>query len=132
MLLEERQLGDTRPGERRAAPGNRIPGLGDDDRVAPAGRVEHDLGEREDRLLRAERRDHVLVGIERDAEAAPDPAGDRLAQLGKPDRRGIAHALAHAVAERLEDRRVGRLARIAHPEVDHLEALSPAAPRRPG
>ena len=72
----------------------------------------------------------MLIGIERDAEAAADPAGDRLAKLREPGRRGIAHALADPVAKRLEDRRVGRLARVSHSEVDDLE--SPVSPLRGG
>ena len=88
----------------------------------PPRDVQHDLREREDRLLRAERRDHLGVGVELDGEAARDPAGDGVAQLGQPDGGRIAHPLADAVPERLDDRGVRRLARIAHPEVDHLEA----------
>ena len=63
------------------------------------------------------------------AEPAADPAGDRLAQLGQPDRSRIAHPLAHAVPQRLDDARIGGLARVAHAEVDHLEALGPAGGR---
>ena len=81
-FLAERQLDHARAGEGRAASGYRIPGLGDDDGVATGGRVQHDLREREDRLLRPERRDHLCVRVETDAEAAIDPACDRLAQLG--------------------------------------------------
>ena len=83
-------------------------------------------GEREDGLLRAERRDHVPVGIELDAEAARRPARHRLAQLRQADRGGIAHPLAHALAQGLDDARVGGLARVAHPEVDHLEPVGAA------
>ena len=60
------------------------------------------------------------------AEAAADPGRDRLAQLGQADRRRVAHPLAHAVAQRLDDPRIGGLARVAHAEVDHLEPLGPA------
>ena len=70
------------------------------------------------------------VRIEGDAEAPAGPAGDGLAELGEPDRRRIAHALPDAVPQRLEDRRIRRLARIAHPEVDHLEPLGPPLGRR--
>ena len=101
MLLEQRQLDDPGAGELRAAHADGIAGLGHDDGVTAAGEVEHDLGEREDRLLRAERRDHVRVRIERGSEAAPDPGRDRLAQLGQPDRGRIAHPLADAVPQRL-------------------------------
>jgi hypothetical protein len=128
--LEERELDHPRSGECGPTPRNRVAGLRHDDGVAPAVHVEHDLREREDRLLRAERGDHVPLGIELDAEASPDPCGDRLAELGKPGRRRVAHALADAVAERLQDQGVGRLARVAHAEVDHLEPSCPARGRR--
>ena len=69
-------------------------------------------------------------GSSDDPEAAPDPARNRLAQLGQADRGRIAHSLAHTVPQRLDDARVGRLARVAHPEVDHLEPLGPPRRRR--
>ena len=62
------------------------------------------------------------VRVELDAEAALHPSGDCLPQLREARRCRIAHAITDTVAERLEDRRVGRLAGVAHPEVDHLEA----------
>src|SRR5439155_24113603 len=91
----------------------------------PGRRIEHDLREREDRLLRAERRNDA-VRVDRCAEPAADPAGDRLAELGDPRGSRIAHALANAFTDRLDDPRVGRLAWVAHAEVDHLEAAGAA------
>ena len=128
VLLEERKLDDTCAGERGTATGDGVAGLGDDDRVASAGGVDHDLREREDRLLRAEGRDHVAVGVDLHSETALDPGRDRLTKLRQAGRRRVAHPLPDTVAQRLQDRRVRRLPRIAHPEVDHLEALG--APRR--
>ena len=40
----------------------------------------------------------LTLRVERGAEAAADPPGDRLAQLGQADRSRVAHPLAHAVA----------------------------------
>ncbi len=75
--LEQGKLDHPRSGECCPARGNRVPGLRHDDGVAPAVEVEHDLREREDRLLRAERGDHVSIGIELHVVASPDPCRDR-------------------------------------------------------
>src|SRR3712207_7909374 len=55
--------------------------------------VEH-LGEVEDRLLGAQRGDHLRARVERDAEARGGPRRDRLAQLGdrKSTRLNSSHA----------------------------------------
>ncbi len=127
VALQQRQLDDARSDVLGATDGNGIAGLGRDHGVTPAGEIEHHLREREDRLLRAERRDHLGVRIQGRAEAPPDPAGDRLPQLGKACSGRVAHALPHAVLQRLEDHRVGGLARIAHAEVDHLESGRPSS-----
>src|SRR5262249_53421865 len=103
--------------------------LGDDDDVLAGRRVEDDLREGEDRLLRTERR-HDVVRRDRGAEAASDPTRDGLPELGETGAGGIAHPLPDAVAERLDEARVRRLARIAHTEVDHLQTSAP--PRRCG
>ncbi len=68
----------------------------------------------------------MRVGIERRTEAAVDPAGNCLAELRQPDGGGIAHSLADAVSQRLDDAGIRRLSRVAHSEVDHLETLVPA------
>jgi len=98
VLLEERKLDDTGAGERRPATRDRVSGLGDDHRVASTGGIDHNMGEREDRLLRTERRDHVPVGIDVRAEAPLEPGGDRCAKLREARRGRIAHPLANAVA----------------------------------
>ena len=72
----------------------------------------------------------MSVGVELHVVAPPDPGRDCIAELGEPGCGRIAHPLADAVAERLEDRRIGGLARVAHPEVDHLEPLRSARGRR--
>ena len=126
MLLAKPQLDDASTGERRAATRHGVSGLGHDDRVATAGSVEQDLGEGVDRLLRAERGNDMPSRVERHAEAAADPRRHRLAQLRQSDGRRVSHPLAHAVAQRLQDRRIGGLARVAHPQVDHLEAARTA------
>ena len=66
-----------------------------------------------------------VSGSSVDTEATIDPAGHRLTQLRQADGGGIAHPLAHAVSQRLDDAGIGRLSRVAHSEVDHLEALGP-------
>ena len=89
-----------------------------------------DDGEREaeDRLLAAERGDHLGVRVERDVEAASGPGSDRLAELGQADGCRIAHPLAEPGHERLADHRVGRLLRVARAEVDHLDPALRDAP----
>ena len=79
--LRERNGDDGAAGEERAALVHGIRGLGDRDELLLA---ERDLREREDRLLRAERRHELGRGVDGRAEAALDPAGDRGAQLGEP------------------------------------------------
>ena len=64
-----------------------------------------------------------LSGSSETPKRRPIHAGDRLAKLRQTDGGRVAHPLAYPVAQRLEDRGVGGLARVAHPEVDHLEAL---------
>ncbi len=63
-----------------------------------------------------------VASVELDAEAAACPGGDRLAELGEPLRARVALRERQRVDERAHDRRVGRLARVADPEVDHLDA----------
>jgi hypothetical protein len=79
VLLEQRQRERPAACEERAALVHRVPGLGEGDRVLAAQGIEHDLGEAEDRLLRAERGHDLRLGVERGAEAAAGPPGDRLA-----------------------------------------------------
>ena len=63
----------------------------------------------------------ISVSVERRPEAASRPRSDRLPQLGQPDRGRIAHPVAEPVDEGLADLRVGRLARVARAEVDHVD-----------
>ena len=89
--------------------------------------VEH-LGEGEDRLLRAVGRDNLGVRVDGDAEAAIKPARGGSAQLRQPLCERIRRALGQRVDERLPDHRIGRLVRIALPEVDHVDAGREQAP----
>ena len=120
VLLQQRHGHRLGVGEEGAALVDRVPGLGHDDRVLPG--ADHDLREREDRLLRAERRDDLRRLVELDVEAAPDPGGDRLAELGQADRARIPRRLVDRRDERVADERGGRLARVAHAEVEELDA----------
>ena len=128
LLLPQRQ--GQRPGvrEQGAALVDRVAGVGVGDRVARPVRVDDGEREREDRLLAAERRDDLRVGVEPRPKTALRPGRDRLAQLRQPDRGRVAHPVAQPVDEGLADLRVGRLARIAGAEVDHVDParLDPA------
>src|SRR5205823_5355360 len=96
---------------------NRVSGLRVEHEPLLRARVDEHLRQAEDRLLRAERRHDLGVRIERDAEAALTPAGDRAAELREPLRERVARALGQALDERLPDPRVGRLVRVALAEV---------------
>jgi hypothetical protein len=92
-----------------------------------------DLREAEDRLLGAERRDDLGVGIERRAEAPLDPRGDRRAQRRQPvglrvgrDRLGL-----DRLGDGAADERRGLLARLARAEVDDLRAARERRRLRP-
>ena len=130
LRLEQRQLDDLRARER--ARRARAPGIRARSRRRCRGRrgVEHDLGEREDRLLRAERGDHLSVGVERDAEAAADPAGDRLAQLGEADR-GAGTPSARARRRAAPGGSAGRSARAGRPSRSRSPRARARAARRP-
>ena len=122
-LLPQRHGDDLRAGEERPALVHRVPGLGHRDEPALADR---DLREREDRLLRAERRDDLAVRVHVDAVPAPDPRRDGGAQLGQPGGARVGRELADPGGERLADERRRRLAWVADAEVDHVD---PARPR---
>ncbi len=126
VRLEQWQLLHARPGELGATHADRVAGLGHDDGVAAAGKVEDDLREREDRLLGAESRDDVTLGVERRAETAPGPSSHCIAELRQADRGWVAHPLPNPVAQCGDDAGVGWLTWIPHAEVDHLEPGGPA------
>jgi hypothetical protein len=117
-------------GEEGAALVHGVTGLRVRDQILPALAVDDDLREAEDRLLAAERGNDLGLRVERRAEAALGPGGDRLAQLGQPRCGRVAHPVAEPVDQRLLDLRVRRLARIAGAEVDHLDPARLDAPRR--
>src|SRR5581483_124844 len=83
------------------------------------------LREREDRLLRAERRHDLGVRVDGDAEAPADPARDRLSQLRQPRGARVGRALPDRRLERLADEARRRLPGVADAEVDHV---APGAP----
>ena len=119
VLAPQRQRPHRRAREDRAALVDRIRRLAERDDL-PAD-VEH-LGEGEDRLLRAVRRHDLRVRVDGDAEAPLEPARGGGAQLRQALRERIRRALGQRVDERLPDHRIGRLVRIALPEVDHVDA----------
>src|SRR6185295_11749575 len=107
---------------------DRVARVGVRNRVARPRCVDDGEREAEDRLLAAEGRDHLRVRVEYDAEAPTGPGGDRLAQLRQPYSRRIAHPLAQTGHERVANQGVGRLLRVAHAEVDHLDPALLDAP----
>ena len=128
VLLEQRQRQRACVGEERSALVHGVARLRVGDRVLAALDVDDDLGEAEDRLLAPERGDDLRVRVERRPEAPLRPRGDRLSQLGQADRRRIAHPVPEPVDQSLLDLRVGRLAGVAGPEVDHLDSARLHAP----
>ena len=129
VLLTQRHGERPRVREQRAALVDGIARVGVGDRVPGAVGVHDCEREAEDRLLAAERGDDLGVRVERRPEAPLRPRGDRLSQLGQADRCRIAHPVAQPVDQRLLDLRVGRLARVAGAEVDHLDSARLHAPR---
>ena len=128
VLLEERELDDPCAGERGAATGHGIAGLRHDDRVAPPARSSTTCAK--EKIASFEPRVGMTwrPGSRVDARTGGSTQrGDRLAQLRQPRGGRIAHPLSDAVTQRLEDRRVGRLPGVAHPEVDNV--VSRGAPR---
>ena len=83
--------------------------------------AECDLREGEDRLLRTERRDDLRRWVDRDVEAAVDPARDRLAQLRQAGGARIRRDGLDRRGECFADERGRHLARVAHSEVDQLD-----------
>jgi len=65
--------------------------------------------------------DDLAPGIDCDAESPLEPAGDRLAELRQALRLRVAAGFAESVDERLPDQRIGRLPRVALPEVEDLD-----------
>jgi hypothetical protein len=127
MLARERQRAYTSTREERAAFVDRVRRLAvRDDMVL---RIQH-LGEREDRLLRPVRRHDLRVRIDVDAEPPPAPRRCRLAELRQPLGERVRRALGQRVDQSLPDHRVGRLVRIAAPEVEHLDAVRHELPPR--
>jgi hypothetical protein len=121
----QRQLDDLLAGEHGPALVDGVGGLRHDDELA----AEH-LGEVEDRLLGAERRDDLRVRVQRRPEAAPHPAGDRSPQLRQPLGQRIRRQRRHRRGERLADERRRLLARLADAEVDYVDAVGLQPPPR--
>ncbi len=106
------------PGEHRTSLIDRIGRLGNRNDALLAQR---DLREREDRLLRAERRHDLDAGIDVDCEAPPDPACDCLAKLRQPRGAWVGRNLVDRREHGLADERRRQLARVAHAEIDQLD-----------
>ena len=97
---------DPRAGEQRGAFVDLVERIGHDDGGAGAGAVEHGLREREQRLAAAEHGQHLRRRIERRQRVAPrEPPGDRVAQRGGADRRGIIRERARARVQRVDHER---------------------------
>ena len=64
----------------------------------------------------------LAIGIERDAEAPCDPAGDGRTQLGQALRLRVPHGLREPIHQRAANERIGGLARVALSEVDDVDA----------
>ena len=127
-VLAQRQLQHLLAGEHGAALVDGVGRRRDRDEVA----AEH-LGHVEDGLLGAERRQHLRIRVERDAEAPRGPFRDRGAQVGQPVRRRVGGERLERRDERLADERGRLLARLADAEVDEVDAVRPqplAWPRR--
>ena len=121
-LVRERQLDHLGARERRTPRGHGVAGRRHRDHVAPARLHEH-LGEGEDRLLGAVRRDDRGVRVDLRPEAPVDPLAGGAAQLRQPDRERIrGDGLRQQGAdEGIVDERGRRLARLADAEVDDLD-----------
>src|SRR5205807_3777192 len=105
-------------------------GVGDQHDVPGVDDGEGEVG---DAVLAPQQRQHLGVGIERDAETPPVPAGHRRAELGEPAVRGIAE-VARVVQCRDrpgDDLRRGGQVGVADVEPDHVDPLA-TEPRDPG
>jgi hypothetical protein len=96
---------------------------------ARRGRIDHALGDGEQRLARAVHRQHLVGGIgRRDAVAARQPAGDRLAQGVAAGGRGIIRQALEVGGERFLDEGRRRVLRFADGQPD---LARPAGGRTP-
>ena len=106
--------------EQRAAGVDGVAGVGGEGDVA---RVEEGEAEVVDALLGADRRDHLGLGVDLDAEAAVVEAGERVAELLAAAVRGVLVRcrVGDGRLHRLDDVREGRRVGIADPEADHVD-----------
>ena len=81
------RVDDGGAGEARRDEMDRVARARDDRAVAALEQHPHQVGQA---LLRADRADHVHVGVERDAEPAPVALADGLAEVRQPAARGVA------------------------------------------
>ncbi len=80
-------------------------------------------------LLRADRGDDLLIGVEGDAEPRLVAAGDLAAQVVDAGRGAVAVVprVAGGLAELVDDPLLGRIGGVAHPQVDHVDPVAPLA-----
>ena len=119
--LEQRQAYDLGAGEAGTALGHRIGGIGDQHEILRRPQV-GDLREGEDGLLATEGRDQLVLGVDGDAEALVAPLRDSAPELEQADRARVLAALGQVGGDGLANERLGLLVRVAHPEVDDLNA----------
>ena len=131
----EREPHHVAPGEPRAPLGDGVAGRRHHDEIASRCRIEHRLCQREDRLLAAERGDHVRGRVQRRAEPPRGPRDDRLAQLGEARGARVRRRRDDRLPQGVADERRRFVARVADAEVDQLapgvERLSACAGRAP-
>jgi len=110
---------DPRAGQQRRTLVDLIERIGHHDGGAHPAAVDHGLAEREQCLAAAEHRQHLRCGVERRQPVPPrEPAGDRLAQCGRADRRGIIRERGFGRAQRVDDQARGRMPRLADRQAD--------------
>ena len=111
-------------GQERAAGVDRVAGIRGEGDVA---RVEEGEAEVVDALLGADRRDHLGLGVDLDAEAPVVEVGERAPELlpASVRRVVVGAGVGHRGLHRLDDVRKGRMVGIADPQADHVDAGRP-------
>ena len=120
----ELRLDGRRTGEHGREEMDRVAGRRDDRRVARLDQHPHQVRER---LLGADRRDDLGVGVERDVEAPLVELGERRAELRQAAADGVAvvHRAQRGLAQLLDGDRGRRDVGVAEAEVDHVASRVP-------
>ena len=95
-----------------------------DGRVARAHQGQAHVAET---LFRAEAGDHLAIGSQADAVLLPIAGRDFLAQIldAVGNRIAVIARIGERLGEFVDDQRIGRVGRVAHPQVDHVDAGDP-------